>query len=140
MKITTKAHYGLMAMCELAKRYGQPPISVKEVAKLQGCSDSYMEQLFSLLRKANLIKSIRGAYGGYQLVEPPERITVGQIIRALEGPIGFTSCSHDNSSYQCELNNQCSSQIFWKELYENINNFLEQKKLSDLIEIPNDII
>lgn len=135
MKITTKAHYGLMAMCELAKNYGNPPVSVKEVSKLQDCSDSYMEQIFSLLKKADLIKSIRGAYGGYQLKYPPEEISVGQIIRALEGPIGFTNCSHDLDS-GCSLDQNCCSQNFWKELYQNINTFLEEKKLSDLIQSP----
>lgn len=137
MKITTKAHYGLLAMCELGVRHGGTPVSVKKIASLQNCSDSYMEQIFSLLKKANLIQSARGARGGYTLCKEPEEITVAEIIRALEGPIGFTECSMDQKTDTencCKLEERCTSRIFWKELYETINDFLEGKKLSDLIE------
>lgn len=136
MKITTKAHYGLMAMCELGIRYGGTPMSVKKIASIQNCSDSYMEQIFSLLKKAGLIQSARGARGGYTLTNRPEEISVGQIIRALEGPIGFTECSMDQKGEEscCVHEARCISREFWKELYENINSFLENKKLSDLIE------
>lgn len=137
MKITTKAHYGLMAMCELGIRYGGTPISVKKIASIQNCSDSYMEQIFSLLKKADLIQSARGARGGYTLTRTPDEISVAQIIRALEGPIGFTECSMDHKNEEescCVHEEHCISREFWKELYENINSFLENKKLSDLIE------
>lgn len=134
MKITTKAHYGLMAMGDLAKEYGKEPISVREIAEKQNCSNSYMEQLFSLLKKANLIKSIRGQNGGYILTKEPSAISIGEIIRALEGPIGFTECSPEQSkSPCCDLEHNCNSKHFWIEFYENINEFLEKKKLSDLI-------
>lgn len=137
MKITTKAHYGLLAMCELGVRHGGTPTSVKKISSLQNCSDSYMEQIFSLLKKADLIQSARGARGGYTLTRDPETITVGEIIRALEGPIGFTDCSMDHEkdlNSCCALEERCISRLFWKELYENINQFLEDKRLSDLIE------
>ncbi len=132
MKITTKSHYGLMAMCELARRYGQKPVSVRQIAELQNCSNSYMEQIFALLKKAGLIQSNRGAYGGYTLTKPPEEISMGEIITTLEGPIGFTDCSSGDES-NCSNQHNCSSQAFWQELHENINNFLEEKKLSEFI-------
>lgn len=138
MKITTKAHYGLMAMCELARQYGSEPISVREIADLQNCSNSYMEQIISLLKKSELIKSVRGARGGYTLTREPKDISIGEIIRSLEGPIGFTSCSTEKEiESECGLEGKCCSQSFWKELYENINNFLENKKLSDLIDLKD---
>ncbi len=134
MKITTKAHYGLMAMCELAKRYGDQPSSARELAELQNCSLSYMEQIFALLKKAQLIHSSRGAYGGYTLEKEPEEISIGEIIRALEGPISFTECSSDETlNTDCSLNGECCSRKFWQDLYEHVNTFLEEKKLADLI-------
>ncbi len=90
MKITTKAHYGLMAMCTLGRRYGDGPVSVREIAGLQHCSDSYMEQLIGMLRKAGLVKSVRGAQGGYILTRPPAEITAAEMFKALEGPLMFT--------------------------------------------------
>lgn len=133
MKITTKAHYGLMAMCELGRRYGAAPTCVREIAALQRCSESYMEQLFSLLKKAGLIQSVRGARGGYTLTRDPAQITAGEIIRALEGPIGFTDCSCDSADSSCALEADCSSGRFWKELYRVIDTFLEDRKLSEFI-------
>ncbi|MBB2481729.1 Rrf2 family transcriptional regulator [Bacillus sp. APMAM] len=87
MKISTKGRYGLTIMIELAKRYGEGPISLKTIAQINDLSEHYLEQLISPLRNAGLVKSIRGAYGGYILADEPSKITAGDIIRVLEGPI-----------------------------------------------------
>ncbi len=131
MKITTKAHYGLQAMCELARNYGNDPLSVREISDLQNCSESYLEQIISKLKKSGLIESVRGKNGGYVLSRPPESISTGEIIRALEGPIGFTECSNDEQ-HDCSYEPDCCSKEFWKELYKIVNSFLENKKLSDI--------
>lgn len=87
MKISTKGRYGLTIMIELAKRYGEGPISLKTIAQINDLSEHYLEQLISPLRNAGVVKSIRGAYGGYILADEPSKITAGDIIRVLEGPI-----------------------------------------------------
>lgn len=87
MKITTKGRYGLTIMMELAVQYGEGPTSLKSIAEKHNLSEHYLEQLIAPLRNAGLVKSIRGAYGGYVLAKRPEEITAGQIIRLLEGPI-----------------------------------------------------
>src|SRR5699024_9965464 len=87
MKISTKGRYGLTVMIELARKYGEGPISLKSIAKDKELSAHYLEQLAAPLRNAGLIRSVRGAYGGYILAKKPEELTAGDIIRVLEGPI-----------------------------------------------------
>ncbi|HRS21305.1 MAG TPA: Rrf2 family transcriptional regulator, partial [Clostridia bacterium] len=85
MILSTKGRYGLKIMYELALNYGEGPMSLKEVAQRQQLSETYLEQLIAHLKKAGLVKSIRGAQGGYELIRKPEEISVGEIIRTLEG-------------------------------------------------------
>ncbi|SER72707.1 cysteine metabolism transcriptional regulator CymR [Salipaludibacillus aurantiacus] len=87
MKISTKGRYGLTIMIALAKKHGEGPTSLKSIAKDHNLSEHYLEQLIAPLRNAQLVKSVRGAYGGYMLGKDPEEITAGDIIRVLEGPI-----------------------------------------------------
>lgn len=87
MKISTKGRYGLTVMIELAKQTGEGPVSLKTIAKEHDLSEHYLEQLVPPLRNAALVKSVRGAYGGYLLTKDPSEITAGDIIRVLEGPI-----------------------------------------------------
>ncbi|HWO74758.1 MAG TPA: Rrf2 family transcriptional regulator [Bacillus sp. (in: firmicutes)] len=87
MKISTKGRYGLTIMIELAKKYGEGPISLKSIAQTHDLSEHYLEQLIAPLRNGGLVKSVRGAYGGYILANEPSQITAGDIIQLLEGPI-----------------------------------------------------
>jgi Rrf2 family cysteine metabolism transcriptional repressor len=87
MKISTKGRYGLTIMIELAKKYGEGRVSLKSIAQANDLSEHYLEQLISPLRNVGLVKSVRGAYGGYILAKEPSEITAGDIIRVLEGPI-----------------------------------------------------
>lgn len=87
MRLATKGRYGVKALFELAYHYGSGPLSLKEIADRQGLSEHYLEQIAAPLRRAGLVTSVRGAQGGYTLGRPPETITVGEILRALEGPL-----------------------------------------------------
>lgn len=87
MKLSTKGRYGVTLMVELAMYYGEGPISLKSVAERQSLSEHYLEQLIAPLRNAGYVKSVRGAYGGYTFTKSPDQLTVGDIIRVLEGPI-----------------------------------------------------
>ena len=84
MRISTRGRYGLRAMVELALAFGQGPVPLKEIATKQGLSEHYLEQLMGSLRKAGIVKSVRGAQGGYQLAKDPAEISTGEVLRVLE--------------------------------------------------------
>ena len=133
MKLSTKARYGVLAMVELAFHYGQGPISIRRIAEKQSFSDSYMEQLFSALKTAGLVKSIRGAKGGYVLSRAPEEIVVGEIIRALEGPIELAECVTGNDDFTCEKSPECVTRGLWKDVMESITQVIDHRSLQDLL-------
>ncbi|MDO4288862.1 MAG: Rrf2 family transcriptional regulator [Eubacterium sp.] len=132
MRLSTKGRYGVRAMYELAKHYGDAPMSIKEIAVNQGFSDSYIEQLFSSLKKSGLIVSLRGARGGYRLSRPPEDITVGEILRVLEGPIEFADCAGGASGQVCSMAADCVTRGLWQEISAAVNDIIDHKTLADL--------
>ncbi|HBV03751.1 MULTISPECIES: cysteine metabolism transcriptional regulator CymR [Mammaliicoccus] len=103
MKISTKGRYGLTLMISLTKRYGQGCTSLKSIAEENNLSDLYLEQLVGPLRNAGLIKSVRGAKGGYELQKSPSEITAGDVIRLLEGPITLVEGIEDEPPAQQQL-------------------------------------
>ena len=133
MRLSTKGRYGVRAMYELAKHYGDAPMSIKEIAEHQGFSDSYIEQLFSSLKKSGLIVSLRGARGGYKLSRPPEEITVGQILRVLEGPIEFADCAGGGSGQACSMASGCVTKGLWQEISAAVNQIIDHRTLADLV-------
>lgn|SRR5699024_473570 len=125
MKISTKGRYGLKIMIELAREFGNGPMSLKAIANKNELSVHYLEQLATPLRNAGLVKSIRGAYGGYKLVNRPEEILVGDIIRVLEGPITLVEGIEDEEPAQQNL---------WLRATEAVKEVLDTTNLLDLIE------
>ena len=123
MKISTKGRYGLTIMIELAKKNGDGPISLKSIAQTNGLSEHYLEQLIAPLRNAGLVKSIRGAYGGYILGNDPTKITSGDIIRVLEGPISIVEGIEDEEPAKREL---------WIRISEAVKDVLDNTTLDDL--------
>ncbi len=87
MKISTKGRYGLTIVVELGSKFGEGPVPLRKIAEEQKLSEAYLEQLIPPLRNSGIVKSVRGAYGGYMLAKPPTEITAGDVIRILEGPI-----------------------------------------------------
>ena len=134
MRLSTKGRYGVLAMYELVCRYGNGPVSIKEIAEKQNFSDSYMEQLFSTLKKAGLIVSLRGAKGGYILSREPRDISVGEIIRALEGPIELADCVGGPEGYVCRKSGECVTRGLWMEIRDSINNIIDNRSLQDLMD------
>lgn len=124
MKISTKGRYGLTIMMELANRYGDGQISLKSIAQRHGLSEHYLEQLVAPLRNAGLVKSIRGAYGGYILSRPPEEITAGDVIRVLEGPISPVEFEEEEDPAKRDL---------WLRIRDSISEVLDSTTLQDLI-------
>ena len=130
MRLSTKGRYGVLAMVELAMQYGKGPLSIKEIAERQNFSDSYMEQLFSALKMAGLVKSLRGAHGGYVLARDPDDITIGEIIRTLEGPIELADCLE---GFACAKSPECVTKGLWKEINDSISNIIDHRSLQDLL-------
>lgn len=122
MRFSTKARYGLRAMIELSLHYNQGPISVKTIAEHQDISEAYLEQLMSLLTRRGLAKSIRGVQGGYLLAREPAKIKVGDVIKALEGPVVPVECVNREDPIECERYGKCVSRIVW----ERVRNVMEE--------------
>lgn len=123
MKISTKGRYGLTIMIELGKRFGQGPISLKSIAQAHNLSEHYLEQLAGPLRNAGLVKSIRGAYGGYVLAKEPSEITAGDIIRVLEGPISPVEGIENEEPAKREL---------WIRIRDAVKDVLDHTTVEDL--------
>ena len=134
MKLSTKGRYGMRAMLALARRYGEGPIPLKEVAKTESLSEAYLEQLVSELRKAGLVRSVRGAQGGYLLAKKPAAITAGDIIRVLEGPIGPVQCVVDLPDTEiCDCAESCVERLLWQRLRDSMAQVLDSITLADLM-------
>ncbi|MFE1243774.1 cysteine metabolism transcriptional regulator CymR [Fictibacillus sp. NPDC058756] len=123
MKISTKGRYGLTIMMALAKRSGEGPIALKLIAKEHSLSEHYLEQLIAPLRNAGLVKSIRGAYGGYILANDASTITAGDIIRVLEGPISPVEVMDDEEPAKRNL---------WIKIRDAVKDVLDSTTLEDL--------
>lgn len=134
MRVSTRGEYGVRAMFDLALHYGSGPISLKSIAERQRISETYLEQLMGALRKAGLVESRRGAQGGYLLAHPPEEVTIGQIIRVLEGPITPLDCldSERGSGPYCDQPEQCVLRGLWKDLQDSMQRVLDNRTLEDL--------
>lgn len=124
MKISTKGRYGLTIMMELAIKVGEGPTSLKSIAEKHQLSEHYLEQLIAPLRNAGLVKSIRGAYGGYILSSPPEEITAGDIIRVLEGPISPVDFTEEDDPAKRDL---------WIRIRDSIAAVLDATTLEQLV-------
>lgn len=132
LKLSTKGRYGLRAVFDLAQHYGKGPVPLREVAERQGLSEQYLEQLFLGLRKHGLVKSIRGLRGGYTLSRPPGEITVGNIVRALEGPIAPVECVSEEDPEDCVRADHCVARLVWTRLRDAITEVLDSITLEDM--------
>ena len=134
MRVSSKAHYGLRMMTEFARGYGQGPLSIAEVARIEHLPVAYLEQLAALLRRAGLIQSTRGVHGGYSLARDPEKISVLDVVRVVEGEVAPVECvSDDYVTGTCMREGACASRGLWQRLKEMIDGMLGQTTLADLI-------
>ncbi len=133
MKFSTKARYGLRAMLELAMNTEQGPIPVRVISQRQCISEPYLEQLMAQLNKAGLVRSQRGAQGGYVLASRGQDISIGEIIRVLEGPIAPVQCVNKTTPYTCNRSGQCVSRIVWEKVRDSVDEVLDSLTLADLI-------
>lgn len=137
VKLSTKGRYGLKAMFELALHYGEGPIPLKNIAEVQEISEHYLEQLIAVLKKNGLVNSVRGAQGGYMLVDSPRKIRVGDVIRALEGDLAPVDCINDSGGNKCSKENNCVTRMVWEKINDSINSVIDSITLEDMIEEHN---
>ncbi len=134
MRLSTKGRYGLKAMFDLALNIGEGPVALNSIADRQNISVHYLEQLFSSLRKAGLVKSMRGAQGGYVLADQPYNITVGDIIRTLEGPLAPTECVSNEEGNGCSKADCCVTRTVWEKIRDSIDTVVDSITLQDMID------
>ncbi|HWQ43877.1 MAG TPA: Rrf2 family transcriptional regulator [Desulfosporosinus sp.] len=134
MKLSTKGRYGVKAMFDLAQHMGEGPTSLRSIAERQDISEHYLEQLVSGLRKAGLVKSVRGAQGGYVLGREPSKIKVGDIIRVLEGPIAPVDCVSEESPEFCAKSEFCVTRNIWEKVRDSIADVLDSITLENMLE------
>jgi Rrf2 family cysteine metabolism transcriptional repressor len=132
VRVSAKELYGLRAMSELARHFGQGPVSLADVARTQGISQAYLEQIAIDLRRAGLLHSRRGAQGGYFLARAPQAITAGQVIRALEGSILPVECVEDQRCTPCSYQDECSTRNIWEQVRDRLVETLDAITLADL--------
>ena len=134
MKLTTKGRYAVTAMLDLALRFEQGAVTLADIAKRQGISLSYLEQLFAKLRRNGLVESIRGPGGGYNLAKAPMEISVADIIQAINENIDVRRCGGEGN---CQGDEKCLTHQLWEDLSDRIHGFLEGISLADLVNQPH---
>lgn len=132
MKLSTRCRYGIHAMFDLAQNVGNGPQAIRAIADRQIVPEQYLEQIIGLLRREGYVNSVRGAQGGYVLARPPGDITIGGLIRLLEGPVMMADCLIDADS--CIRSGQCPSRVVWERLTNCINAVIDSITLQDMLE------
>ncbi|WP_203246829.1 cysteine metabolism transcriptional regulator CymR [Sporosarcina beigongshangi] len=126
MKISTKGRYGLTIVVELGRKYGEGPVPLRKIAEEQELSEAYLEQLIPPLRNSGIVKSVRGAYGGYMLAKQPTEITAGDVIRILEGPIQVVEGLEETDIPQ---------QALWQRIGDAVRGVLDTTTIQNLMEV-----
>jgi Rrf2 family protein len=133
MKISTKGEYGIRALIELAHRYGDSrPTQSGDIAARQAIPESYLEQLLTTMRRAGLVRSVRGPQGGHALARPPAEIPVSEVIEALEGPVMAVDCLDDAGN--CAKTGGCAQSEMWAAVRDAILGVLTNTTIADLAE------
>lgn len=133
MRLSTKGKYGVRAVFEIALKFGGGPITIKEIAERQGISLSYLEQILYRLGKAGIVESVRGPGGGVALTKKPSELTVGDVVRALEGPIALSHCLDPGVASGCYQAEDCVARMVWQKVGAKIEEALDEIRFSHLI-------
>ncbi len=139
MKLSTKGRYGLRAMVDLAVHSEKEPVSIASIAARQSISESYLEQLIAKLKRAGLVGSVRGAGGGYIPSRKPEEISVGDVLRALEGSLDPVECPGLEAENGCGGADVCVTKYVWKRINDSINRTVDEIKISELVKESREV-
>ena len=133
MKLTTKGRYAVMALADLAKLNDQNPVPLRDISLRQGISLDYLEQIFSKLKKDDIVKSIRGKNGGYILAKEPARIKLSNIFSAVDEKVKTLLCKRESKKGCNNKSTKCITHYLWDDLEMHINDFFDKKNLGDLL-------
>lgn len=134
MKLSTKGRYGLRALIDLAQYSSEAPVSITSISARQDLSERYLEQLMSMLKKAGLVKSVRGAGGGYILAKDMAAISVGDVLRALEGSLEPVECAGLEPDGDCKAADYCVTKYVWQRINDSISRTVDEIRLDQLVE------
>ena len=133
MQVSSKGKYSVRAVLDIAQYSDGSPVPLAAISQREGISLLFLEQLFQQLRKGHIVKSVRGAHGGYVLAREAADITIGEIVRLIESPIYTNSCfSKAESVDDCRISSSCVSGAIWKQLAEHVDSFLDSITVADL--------
>ncbi len=136
MKLSTRTRYGIRAILELADNYQKGPLQLKTIAKRQNISVKYLEQIMTILRSGDLIRSVRGPRGGYMLAKVPNQIKLSDVFDCLEGPVTTVECVEDEN--YCARVADCMARHLWMQVNQAIRNVLQSVTLQDLVDRAKD--
>ena len=134
MKLSTKGRYGLRALIDLAQYSEEAPVSITSISARQDLSERYLEQLMSMLKKAGLVKSVRGAGGGYVLAKDMASISIGDVLRVLEGSLEPVECAGIGPDGGCKASDNCVTKYVWQRINESISRTVDEIMLDQLVE------
>ena len=134
MKLSTKGRYGLRALVDLAVHSETGPVSIQSIANRQEISVSYLEQLVGKMRRAGRVISVRGATGGYRLAKSPSEISVGDVLRALEGTLEAVDCPGNSEVSACKASQKCVTKYVWKKINESISQAVDTIMIEQLVQ------
>ena len=134
MKLSTKGRYGLKAIIDLAIYSDEAPVSIHSISERQEISERYLEQIIARLKKAGLVVSVRGVGGGYRLAKPAAKISVGDVLYALEGDLNPVDCKALGGSEGCKNSDACLTKYVWQQINESIQNTVDHIYLGELVE------
>ena len=140
LKLSNRGLYGVKALYELAMRYGGTPITIREISEIHGLPVAFLEQVLHTLKKEELVESHRGANGGYSLARAPEEITIGDVVRALEGPIALCDCLRNPEGEDVlEKERHCVTSHLYRKLSRKVEESFDSITLKELLsETVND--
>ena len=131
MKISTKGRYGLRILMDLALHQSEKPRLIRDIAKSQQISEKYISRLVIALRRAGMIRSVRGVNGGFHIAMKPEEITLLDVIEVMEGPLSIVDCV--SAPGKCGQSANCAPREIWSKLNENIRDLMRQTTLADIL-------
>ena len=134
MKLSTKGRYGLRALIDLAQYSTEAPVSITSISARQDLSERYLEQLMSMMKKAGLVKSVRGAGGGYVLAKDMAEISVGDVLRALEGSLEPVECAGLEPDGGCKAADYCVTKYVWQRINDSISQTVDEIRLVQLVD------
>jgi Rrf2 family transcriptional regulator, cysteine metabolism repressor len=134
VNLSQKCQYAVRAVLELSKRYGQGPVSAAEIAAIQAVPQRFLEIILNELKPTGLVESRRGVQGGFYLATPPEQITVGKVIRLVDGPLEPVRCGGEQSGKCCPLLGRCALTDLWKQAREAVEGVYDSVSFQDLVE------